>query len=70
MRLGRTGSGAAATVLAASDRGLVGAPGVVVLAERGDTRIVTAAWPHARTPLAGSRSMGEQPQHLATIAAG
>jgi hypothetical protein len=47
-----------------------GAPDVVVLAGRDCTRIVTAVWPHARTPLAGSRSMGEQLQRLAAIAVG
>ncbi|WP_156517639.1 hypothetical protein [Rhodococcus sp. LB1] len=41
-----------------------------MLAGRDYSRIVTAVWPHARTPLAGSRSMGEQLQRLAGIAAG
>ncbi|MGH3801505.1 MAG: DUF6884 domain-containing protein [Pseudonocardiaceae bacterium] len=71
MRLGSPGSVTVDTVLAqAEDRGLLGAPDVVVLAGRDYTRIVTAVWPLARTPLAGSRSMGEQLQRLAAIAAG
>jgi len=71
MRLGRPGSVTADTVHAqAADRGLLGAPDVVVLAGRDYSRIVTAVWPHARTPLAGSRSMGEQLQRLAGIAGG
>ncbi|MFV9454746.1 DUF6884 domain-containing protein [Rhodococcus sp. NM-2] len=71
MRLGSPGSVTADTVHAqAADRGLLGAPDVVVLAGRDYSRIVTAVWPHARTPLAGSRSMGEQLQRLAGIAAG
>ncbi|MFD6062719.1 hypothetical protein [Rhodococcus wratislaviensis] len=41
---------------------------VIVLAGRDYSRIVTAVWPHARIPLAGSRGIGEQQQRLHRIA--
>jgi hypothetical protein len=70
MRVGATGSVTADTVYEqAAAQGLVDADDVIVLAGRDYSRIAAAVWPHARTPLAGSRGIGEQQQHLARIAA-
>ena len=70
MRLGEPGSVTADTVHEqAAAQGLLDAKDVIVLAGRDYSRIVTTVFPHARTPLAGSRGIGEQQQRLARIAA-
>lgn len=43
---------------------------VVVLAGRDYAELVRSVWPHAETPLAGTRGIGDQQRILARIAAG
>ncbi|NHU44968.1 hypothetical protein G9373_19795 [Rhodococcus sp. A14] len=70
MRFGEPGSDIADTVHEqAAAQGLLDAEDVAVLAGRDYSRILTSVWPHARTPLTGSRGIGEQQQRLARIAA-
>lgn len=54
----------------ADHQGLLGHPDVVILAGRDYTRLALTVWPHAHTPLAGTRGIGEQQHRLARIAAG
>ncbi|WP_236581173.1 hypothetical protein [Rhodococcus sp. T7] len=68
--MGEPGSVTADTVHAqAAEHGLLDAEDVIVLAGRDYSRIAAAVWPGARTPLVGSRGIGEQQQRLARIAA-
>lgn len=70
MRLGEPGSVTADDIFdQATATGIIDAPDVVALAGKDYTRVVTATWPHARTPLAGSRGIGDQQHRLALIAA-
>ena len=54
----------------ADEQGLLGHPNVVILAGRDYTRLAQQVWPHARTPLTGTRGIGDQQHRLARIAAG
>ena len=54
----------------ARSQGLLGHPDVVILAGRDYTRLAQQVWPHAHTPLVGTRGIGEQQHRLARIAAG
>lgn len=71
LRLGQPGSISADHLEDQADQqGLLGHPNVVILAGRDYTRLSQQVWPHARTPLAGTRGIGEQQHRLARIAAG
>lgn len=70
LRLGDPGSVTVDDILGqATDAGIIDAPNVVALAGNDYARMVTATWPYARTPLAGSRGIGDQQHRLARIAA-
>lgn len=69
MRLGEPGSVTAAEIAdQATDTGISNAPHVIALAGKQYARMVTATWPHALSPLAGSRGIGDQQHRLARIA--
>lgn len=69
LRLGQPGSITAEQLEAQADQqGLFGHPDVVILAGRNYTRLALQIWPHAQTPLAGTRGIGEQQHRLAHIA--
>ncbi len=71
LRLGQPGSITADHLEdQANQQGLLGRPNVVILAGRDYTRLALSIWPHARTPLNGTRGIGEQQHLLARIAAG
>ncbi|WP_241665975.1 DUF6884 domain-containing protein [Prescottella subtropica] len=71
LRLGQPGAVTADDVIRqARTQGILDRPHVIALGGRDYTRLVLQVWPHATTPLAGSRGIGEQQQRLATIAAG
>lgn len=71
LRFGRPGSITAEQLQEQADQqGLLNYPDVVILAGRDYTRLAQQVWPNARTPLAGTRSIGEQQHRLARIAAG
>lgn len=53
----------------AADQGLLDRPDVVLFGGRDYVELAQQVWPHARTPLAGARGIGEQQQRLAAIAA-
>lgn len=69
-----TPHGAAGAVTAAMlygqarQRGITDLDPVVVLGGARHVALATAVWPHARTPLAGTRGMGEQVARLAAMA--
>ncbi|PZU04735.1 MAG: hypothetical protein DI630_00455 [Gordonia sp. (in: high G+C Gram-positive bacteria)] len=68
-RLGDPGSVTASYVAdQARATGLIEASEVVALAGKQYAAVVTATWPHARTPLAGSRGIGDQQHRLSAIA--
>lgn len=70
LRLGQPGSVTADDIFdQAVNTGILDAPDVVALAGKDYTGMVTATWPHTRTPLAGSRGIGDQQHRLARIAA-
>ncbi|MFD9006250.1 DUF6884 domain-containing protein [Streptomyces sp. NPDC059582] len=48
-------------------RGIMGLDPVVALGGARHVGLVRAIWPHARTPLAGTRGMGEQMARLAAM---
>lgn len=69
LRLGQPGSITVDHLEAQADeQGLLGHPDVTVLAGRDYTRLVLATWPHARTPLAGARGIGDHQHRLAQLA--
>ena len=71
LRLGQPESITAARLGVQADRqGLRDHPDVVILAGRDYTRLAQQIWPHARTPLAGTRGIGEQQHRLARLVAG
>lgn len=71
LRLGQPGSVTADCLIAQADtQGLLSHPDVVILGGRNYSRIAQFVWPDARTPLAGTRGIGEQQHRLARIAAG
>jgi len=71
LRFGRPGSITAEQLQEqAHQQGLLGHPDVVILTGRDYTRLAQQVWPHTRTPLAGTPSIGEQQHRLARIAAG
>lgn len=71
LRLGQPGSITAEQLEAQADQqGLLGHPDVVILAGRDYTGLAKQVWPHARTPLARTRGIGDQQHRLARIAAG
>ncbi|WP_458682678.1 DUF6884 domain-containing protein [Prescottella equi] len=71
LRLGQPGSITAEQLRAQADQqGILGFPDVVVLAGRDYTHLAQRVWPHASTPLAGTRGIGDQQHRLARIAAG
>lgn len=51
----------------ATERGIVRLDPVVALGGARHTALVRTVWPHARTPLAGTRGMGEQMARLAAM---
>lgn len=51
----------------AAERGIVHLDPVVTLGGARHTALVHTVWPYARTPLAGTRGMGEQMARLAAI---
>ncbi|MEE2061566.1 DUF6884 domain-containing protein [Rhodococcus artemisiae] len=53
----------------AADQGLLGHHNVVLLGGRDYTALAQQVWPHAHTPLAGTKGIGEQQQRLAAMAA-
>lgn len=69
-----TAHGAAGSVTAdvlrdqAVRRGVAGLDPVVVLGGARHVALATAVWPHARTPLSGTRGMGEQVARLSAMA--
>ncbi|MDH6292820.1 DUF6884 domain-containing protein [Rhodococcus opacus] len=70
MRLGEPSSVTAYTLHEqAAAQGLLETEDVIVLAGRDYSRLITTVFPHARTPLAGSRGIGEQQHRLHRIAA-
>lgn len=70
LRLGQPGSISAELLAAqAQDQGIVDHPDVIVLGGRDYTNLARQVWPSARTPLAGTRGIGEQQHRLARIAA-
>lgn len=71
LRLGQPGSVTADFLIAQADtQGLLSHPDVVILGGRNYSRLAQFVWPDARTPLAGTRGIGEQQHRLARIAAG
>ncbi|WP_433517366.1 DUF6884 domain-containing protein [Nonomuraea sp. CA-143628] len=52
----------------AATRGIAALDPVVVLGGARHTALAKAVWPHARTPLSGTRGMGEQFARLAAMA--
>ncbi|MBM4568982.1 hypothetical protein GS489_00295 [Rhodococcus hoagii] len=71
LRLGQPGAVTADDITRqARDQGLLDRPSVVVLGGRDYSRLVLQVWPHATTPLAGSRGIGEHQQRFSAIAAG
>lgn len=52
----------------AAQRGIERLDPVVVLGGARHVALATAVWPHARTPLSGTRGMGEQVARLAAMA--
>lgn len=69
LRMGSPGSITADALEAqAIDQGLFDHRNVVVLGGRSYTRIAQSVWPNCRTPLAGTRGIGDQQHRLARIA--
>jgi hypothetical protein len=52
----------------AAERGIAALDPVVVLGGARHVALARAVWPHARTPLSGTRGMGEQVARLAAMA--
>lgn len=53
----------------AADQGLLDHRNVVLLGGRDYTALAQRVWPHAHTPLAGTKGIGEQQQRLVAMAA-
>ncbi|WP_241665907.1 YaaA family protein [Prescottella subtropica] len=71
LRLGQPGAITTDTLRAqAAEQNLLEHPDVVLFGGRDYVDLAHRIWPHARTPLAGTRGIGEQQQRLAAIAAG
>ncbi|WKX02032.1 hypothetical protein Q3O43_29605 (plasmid) [Rhodococcus aetherivorans] len=70
LRLGQPGSITAERLREqAADQGLLEHRNVVLFGGRDYTALAQQVWPHARTPLAGTKGIGEQQKRLAEIAA-
>ncbi|WP_392667212.1 DUF6884 domain-containing protein [Streptomyces sp. LN785] len=68
---GSTGATTAQLLLQqATERGIVSLDPVVALGGARHTALIHTVWPHARTPLNGTRSMGEQMSRLAAMRKG
>lgn len=70
LRLGQPGSITAERLREqAADQGLLDHRNVVLFGGRDYTTLAQQVWPHAHTPLAGTKGIGEQQKRLAEIAA-
>lgn len=68
LRLGQPGAVTATTLRQqAGEQGLLDHPDVVLFGGRAYVELARQVWPHARTPLAGTKGIGEQQQRLAGI---